>query len=442
MITQLPNLVTLIVTGSDWIPDSNVLGLPSLKRIVGVTWSHECTNCTLFKVDLSPFLISKLERGNSKFVEHGFYPFCSQRICSPSLLIFPNESERVKVTSVPKKLFYSSYVLGAIAVLLNLIILITVVSSRSLRKTTSMLLIANMALCDLLIGVYSLIIGNLNIFNFLSRHLNVTSGGEKLVLGGGILCPLATAIFTSAECVEAVTSLLLTVEKYFSIVHYTNPDRRLSKNMAAVCLLFFWVASFGYALAPLFHVPNLSYTATMMCSFPVTKKNTFLICLGALIALYIVNIPLYVKIYLFVRRSFARVGVRRDARVLKKIILVVGSNFVLLLTPIILIIIFVPVENIHKTIGLNNNHNTQVLFVLGFWFPIACLGLNACINPILCAFRQDQFVKQMRKLRRMLKLFDAPLRARGPSPLFQQSSKVSPPVLLTNFTHYRTQIRN
>ena len=363
----------------------------SLRTVVGVTWSDICANCTLFKAELSyslaPNMKADKESPANKFLEHGFLLFCSHTSCSSIALVHPNHIENTKTISVPKKLFYSSYVMGAIAILLNLIVLITVISSRSLRQTTSMLLIFNMALCDLLIGIYSIIIGNLNIFNFLSNVEKNKKKEEQLVLGGGILCPLATAIFTSAECVAAVTSLLLTVEKYCSIVHCMNPDYRLSKKVSAICLLFFWVLSLAYAISPEFHILNLSYSATMMCSFPVAERNTFLICLYVLVALYTTNIPLYVRIFLFVRRSGAHLGVKREAAILKKIALVVGSNFILLLTPMILIITFVPVGNIHDTIELNSDHSTQILFVFGFWFPIACLGLNSCINPVLCALR-------------------------------------------------------
>ncbi|KAJ7377216.1 hypothetical protein OS493_030418 [Desmophyllum pertusum] len=440
VITQLPNLVTLKVTGSAWTPDSNILSMPLLGCIVGVTWSDECVNCSLWKMNIS---ILNLEGGNSnpvlKFIEHGFYPFCSQMKprCFPRFLFLPSDTERTKITSVPKRLFYSSYIMGAIAVILNMIILITVMSSRSLCQTTSMLLITNMALCDLLIGIYSIIIGSLNIFNFLSNVSVNLNTDEKLVLGGGILCPLAAVIFTSAECVAAVTSLLLTVEKYCSIVYCMNPDRRLSKKVAAVCLLFAWILSLGYALSPFLRVLNISYSATMMCSFPVAEKNTFLICLGVLIALYLTNIPLYVGIFRFVRHSGAQLGVKREAAILKKIALVVGSNFVLLLTPMILIITFVPVKSIHHTIQLNSDSSTQVLFVFGFWFPIACLGLNSCINPILCAFRQGQFVKRIRKVLKLPRIpsFVETLRRHEGTASLSQLSTASSQIVLCKVTH-------
>lgn len=397
--SQLPNLMTLDVTGSTWIPDSNVLTIPSLKHIFGVTWSEKCVNCMLFnmkKANLSVPFTPNVDHGNPavKFAEHGFYPFCNkhQRKCAPKVIRYP---ETKKITSVPEKLFYSSYIIGAIAILLNMIILITVLFSRSLRQTTSMLLITNMAVCDLLSGIYSVIIGDLNIFHSLSTY----SPGDKLVIGGGVLCKLSTAIFTCAQCLAAVTSLLLTVEKYFSIVHCMNPDRRLSKKMAAVFLLPFWILSLGYALSPLLNIPNLSFSATFMCSVPVSKNtDLFLISLGVLIALYIVNIPLYVGIFLFVRKSGAHLGIKREAAILKKIALVIGTNFVFFLTPMILIITLVPAKNIHNTIELSNDYDNQILFVFGFWFPNACFGLNACINPILCAFRQGQFIKEIRKV--------------------------------------------
>lgn len=380
--------------------------MPSLDKILGVTWSRECFNCTLVnlaKANLSVPFTPNIDRGNPavKFAEHGFYPFCPLRYqmkCAPKLVKYPKATEIKEMTSVPEKLFNSSYAFGAIAILLNLVILITVLSSRSLRQTTSMLLITNMAICDLLIGIYSVIIGNLNVFKFLS---NVDIGPDtKLFFGGGVQCQFASVIFTSAQCVAAVTSFLLTVEKYCSIVHCMNPDRRLSKKVAFMCVMSSWILSLGYALSPIFHVPTLSFSATMMCSFPVgsdRESQTFLICLCVLVTLYIINIPMYVGIFLFVRRSGAHLGIKREAAILKKIALVVGTNFVLLLIPVILIITMVPVENIHVTIELNSDHDTQMLFVFGFWFPIACLGLNACINPILCAFRQGQFVKQIRK---------------------------------------------
>lgn len=411
---------------------------------MGVTWSDECANCRLFRANNSNEFTLSLEGGKGspvmKFVKHGFFPYCASNLkCSPKLRrITSSHDERAKVINVPKKLFYSSYVMGAVAILLNLIVLTTVFSSRSLRQRTSMVLIANMAICDVFIGIYSIIIGDLNIFNFLSNVSDNLKAGEKLVLGGGVLCPLATTIFTTAVCVAAVTSLLLTVEKYCSIVHCMNPDHRLNKKIAAVCLMFSWVLSLSYALSPLLHVLNLSYSATMMCSFPVAQENTFLICLGVLITLYIANIPLYARIFLFVRRSGAHLGVKREAAILRKIALVVGSNFVLLLTPMILIITFVPVEDIHDTIKLNSDHNTQILFVFGFWFPIACLGLNSCINPILCAFRQGQFVKRIRKVLKLHRIppFVEALRRHEGTSSISQLNTASSQIVLYKVTHF------
>lgn len=412
---------------------------------MGVTWSDQCANCILFRANISKPFTLNLEHGKDnpviEFVEHGFVPYCPSNLkCSPAFRITSlRDEEKKKVIDVPKKLFYSSYVMGAIAILLNLIVLTNVISSRSLRRTTSMLLIANMAICDLFIGIYSIIIGSLNIFNFLSNAGNYLETGKKLVLGGRILCPLASTIFTSSECVAAVTSLLLTVEKYCSIVHCMNPDRRLSKKVATVCLLFCWILSLLYALSPLLlKFLDLSYSPTMMCSFPIAQKNTFLICLGVLIALYIVNIPLYARIFLSVRRSGAHLGVKREAAILKKIALVVGSNFLLLLTPMILIIIFVPVDNIHETIELNSDRKTRILFVVGFWFPIACLGLNACINPILCAFRQQKFVKRIRKVFKLHKIppFVSAIRKYEGTGSISQMSTASSQIVLYKVTHF------
>ena len=443
LITNLPSLVTLDLTGSLWVPDENVLRCPSLRKIFGVTWSKECFNCTLFKTGYANLPGVHATNPTAKFfTEHGFYVYCALPIqfeCMPRVRINRDPREQRKITSVPQKLFYTSYIMGAIAILLNLIILITVLSSKTLRQSTSMLLITNVALCDLLMGIYSVITGSLNIFNFLSTA--DIRDGKELILGGGVLCPLTTAMFTSAQCVSAVSSLLLTVEKYCSIVHCMNPGRRLGKRVALACLISVWILSLLYALSPLFHVPNLLFSATMMCSFPVSKEsNTFLICLGVLIMLYIVDIPLYVGIFFFVRQSGADLGIKREVVILKKIALVVTTNLFLLLTPLILIITMVPVANIHEIIDLNSNTETQILFVFGFWFPIACLGINACINPILCAFRQRQFIKELRK---NLRLHSMPLhiqapfrRGRDEQDHSSSVSTTSSQIVLYKVTHY------
>ena len=361
-----------------------------------------------------------------------------QMHCAPKKISYPSVAETRKKVSLPENLFYASYAMGTIAILLNLIIFSTVLSSRTLRKSTAMLLIANMALCDLLTGIYSVIIGDLNIFHYLSTHRL----GEKLLIGGGVLCPLATAMFTSSQCVAAVTSLLLTVEKYCSIVHCMNPVHRLSKKVAAFLILLFWLLSLGYALAPMFSVVDLFFSATLMCSVPVGKSTEmFLVNFGVLMALYIANVPLYVGIFQFVHRSDSHLGIRRETAILRKIALVVGTNFVLLLTPMILIITLVPVKNIHNFIDLSGNDgDNKLLFVFGFWFPSACFGLNACINPALCAFRQGQFVKQIRRaldcLLPHLNVAFFSRRYNGGIPSLSQLSSSSSQVVLYRITHY------
>lgn len=408
MKTNLPNLLNLFVDGTKWIPQENVLTIPSLEFVYGVSWSNACSNCYLYnwaKANGPPDYTPE-EKGKEqaiKFAKIGFLPFScgngSVRIqlkCQPSFPKDRNLEGKRQTTIVPQKLFYGSYVMGAVAIILNFIILVTVFSARSLRNSTSMLLISNMAFCDLLMGIYSVIIGDLNIFNFIS---NAYTTGAKLFFERKDLCGFSTVIFTSAQCVAAATSLLLTVEKYLSIVHCMDPNRRLSKKVAFISVILLWVLSLLYGISPIFGVFGLSMSVPLMCSFPIASDaNTFLIFPSVLIALYLINIPLYVAIFISVRKSGADLGIKRETAILKKIALVVVTNFLLLLTPFILIITLVPTKNIHKSLELDGSKSTQMLLIFGFWFPIACLGFNSCINPILCAFRQGQFVRQIRKV--------------------------------------------
>lgn len=462
MAEELPSLTSLDLTGNElWVPDERLLNLTTLREVRGVTWSSICSNCTLIRIDMNTTM---RKHGNGKggdieshsdgippggseiqrrslarepgdeqqacqfpppisgvhwtdeppmsFQCLGFFVKCPTTAspeekgkCSVSIIRHHGGGVLQSIT-LSSRFFYCLYPLGGIAILLNLFIIVCVAASKPLRNTVSMLLITNVAVCDLLIGVYSILMAKLNIFKFLSQNLKEDSlikqePAQDLTLGGGVLCPLATALFTSGEIVSAGTSLLLTVEKYCSIVYCMKPDVRLRKRTAVACMCFLWCSGLLYGISPRFGVLGLSYSATQICTMPVTEMKTFVVTLGVLILLYLSNIPLYGKIFVFVRHSGSRLGIRREAVLLKKIALLVCTNFLFLLVPMILIIIFVFVLSIHNTLLLSDTsspHATQAQYLGCYWLPVVLFSFNACLDPFLCAFRQPQFQRNFRKL--------------------------------------------
>lgn len=132
-----------------------------------------------------------------------------------------------------------------------------------------MFFIVNMVVCDVFVGIYFIIIGDLNIFNFLFNVSDKLEIGEKFVLGGGVFCLFVVIIFILVVCVVVVIFFLFMVEKYCFIVYCMNFDYCLIKKIVMVWLLFLWVLLFSYVLFFLFYVLNLFYCLIMMCSFLV-----------------------------------------------------------------------------------------------------------------------------------------------------------------------------
>lgn len=156
--------------GSVWILDSNILKILFFVVVLGVIWSDKCVNCILFKVEVFFLLVLNVdyndERLIKKFFEYGYLIFCLYKSCFVLVIKYFKYEENIKIIDVLKKLFYSLYVMGVVVILFNLIVLIIIIFVRFFCKIIFMLLIFNMVLCDLLIGIYFIIIGNLNIFSF------------------------------------------------------------------------------------------------------------------------------------------------------------------------------------------------------------------------------------------------------------------------------------
>ncbi|XP_031553036.1 uncharacterized protein LOC116290181 isoform X2 [Actinia tenebrosa] len=444
---SIPSLRYLDVTGnSPWLPSDNVFAVHSIRVIKGVTWSSSCYNCTLTNVlhmgntteimppgpggpggngfnssfiqptpdfnqgnmtglpgpggpGITPGNSQSNEMANTFLNKKGFFPSCNEvpmgHLCMATSFNFPSDNPLV----LPGKLFYVAYVLGALAIILNFSIIFIYLYSTSMRKINSMLLISNMAFCDVLVGVYAIIIAEMNIFNGLLNR----KPEEKLLTTWKIdrLCIVAGVLFTLGQVVAVITALLLTVDKFLSIVYCMDPNRKLSRRLSFLVLILCWVGAFIYALTPLFPTSsNIVYSPTLLCTLPVTEVKDSVISFGLLVALYLANIPFYGKIFLFVRRSSVRMGVRRDAVLAKKISLLIFTNMIFFAIPMIIIVVFSYVFKTHYKIEIRDNSAATWRYVIYYWMPVFCLCINSCLNPFLCAYRQRQFRREVKKCAR------------------------------------------
>lgn len=383
------------------MPDKRLLNVTTLREVRGATLSQDCVNCLVQRtnITLSDFEIPDDMTCNNAMLyefqsfEVSFTDTCLKDMCEPSC--------EPKTMVVEKKLrersydrgkyFHGCYAVGIMALLLNLIVLVNVFLSKAMRREMSMNLIANMASCDILIGIYVILISKNNVF--LAAHEQIAQNAKGDIYTRH--CIGSTILLTVGEIVSLITALLLTIEKYTCIVYCMKPDIRLRKKHAFAVLLVAWIGSFLFAMSPYFGIFHLKYSPSFMCTMPVTdgKKPTFIIYPLVIISVnYIIMLPMYLHIFLFVRRSSAAMGLHRNAALAKKVSIMVGSNFVFFVVPMVLLVVNVFVVGSHADILLEDSSKDHIVYI---WLPIMFLGMNSVLNPFLYAFRRKKFQREL-----------------------------------------------
>ena len=401
-----------------WVPDDNLLELRMLREVIGVTWCKFCPNCTISKpenllrnssrrklVEECSGRLDKmkfLQFGNTQpktFVKNRFIPECmcvQKSECEFRQMVMPYFQ---KSTSLPQQLFYVEYALSPFTILLNLVVLLTILTSRSLRKAPSFILIANMAFVDLLIGIYSISVAKVNISQ-------IKSILEELMWAGAKLRPSTGPIFIAGQLISVAISLLLTFERFMAIVYCLKPGKRMTRKVTFIALTLAWGIAFAFALLPVFGVAGLHYNIKRACaplSYDVAFKSessvVLLTLLTIILVAYFTNLPLYVKIFWFVKNSGSQVGVKREVSLATKIASLIFTNFVFFAIPIMLIFVFSIYAEYDENpfdFGGDAFKSTVFKIIIGQWLPVTCLNLNSLLDPFLYAFRHGQFKRELK----------------------------------------------
>lgn len=415
--TTLPSLEYLDVTGNRfYFPGSNLFSVNTLEQITGVMWSAACGECVLINTEVLLSLNDSdsfcvVEPEGYKFAEEigygkSFY-FAKQGFSPQCLCELPDcgfdeigEPYNVELNTLPRKLFYLEYVFGVIAVALNLVVVFISFGSSSLRKSTSFILIGNIGFCDIMIGVYSILIGRFTVYEFIVNEIEY----PDMDVFVNAYCTIMGVIFTTSQLTSVTTSFLATIERYLAIVHCMNPEARLRKPVALWCLAGIWCVAIGYSLLTVFQVGGLRYHGEFSCMMPFLNgpeiRDISIVGLAAsslLVVLYLISFALYFHIFIHVKKSEVSAGVKRKASLAKNISLMVFTNFFFFVIPMACTLLFVyHYYELGQAFKVDTLKKLQIYFIMLSWLPVVFLSFNSCLNPFLCAFRHPKFQGELK----------------------------------------------
>lgn len=411
-----------------WIPHNDFFSLKNLKYIRDITWSPHCAECTLIKnihflgnstinnesigschVTLDTFFLHHNEviyHRAYNFVKLGFSPqcLCTSIECRVNEIQYPYFKQ---LYSTPQKLFYVQYVLGFLVLVINLIIVFVVVCSKTLHRNASFVLICSMSLSDVLVGIYTLGIAHFNPF----KATTVTP--DELMRNDNAACPYLGFVFTTGQTTTVFTSLFLTIERYLAIIRCIRPRQKLELHHSVGISLVIWLVGILYAFLPIFGVKELQYHKWFQCTMPFHKSSKIddtsmatLVIVTGFVMIYVASVALYLYIYFVFCKSTAHLAIRREARLAKRLSLVVGTNFFFFVVPTVLFLVYVYRFMDVLTDMAATFSSLQGFIILGSWVPVTILGINSLINPFIYAFRHQKFRREIgRVCRRLDKYF-------------------------------------
>ncbi|XP_068739664.1 lutropin-choriogonadotropic hormone receptor-like [Montipora capricornis] len=414
-----PSLESVDFEGNPlYFPGSNLFRLDSLIKVLGIKWNAQCGECNLInteflsslneselfcRVDAEEYeFAEEIKYGKSLFfTEKGFSPqcICEKENCQSVEISMPYDRT---LNTLPRKLFYVEYMFGVIALMLNVLVVFICFGSISLRKSTSFIFIGNIGFCDAMMGVYSILLGRFTVYEFIVN----TEKYPDIDVFVNSYCTVMGAIFTTAQITSVSTSFLATLERYLSIVHCMKPELRLRKSVALLCLAGIWCVAIGYSLLAVFQVGGLRYHGEFTCMMPFTDgpeiwdtSMTGLAVTCSLVVFYLVSFALYFHLFVYVKKTEISAGVKRKATLAKNISLMVFTNFLFFIIPMVCTLLFVyRYSELAEAFKVDTLKELRIYFIMLSWLPVVLLSLNSCLNPFLCAFRHPKFQKELQAL--------------------------------------------
>ncbi|XP_063048105.1 lutropin-choriogonadotropic hormone receptor-like [Engraulis encrasicolus] len=269
----------------------------------------------------------------------------------------------------------ATWVVTTLAVAGNSAVLLVLLSSRQ-KLSISRFLMCHLAFADLCMGVYLFLIAAMD-HRSRRQYYNHATDWQT---GAG--CGVAGFLTVFASELSVYTLTMITLERWHTIAHAMEAERRLKLRHVAAMMAVGWLFSLLVALLPLLGVS--SYSKVSIClpmdiETPAAQGYVVMVLLLNVLAFLVVCVC-YVRIYLSVRNP--SVASRRgDAKMAKRMAVLIFTDF-LCMAPISFFAISAALRMPLITVS-----HSKILLVL--FYPI-----NSLCNPFLYtiftrAFRRD-----------------------------------------------------
>lgn len=269
----------------------------------------------------------------------------------------------------------STWVITVFALSGNLAVLFILLSSHQ-KLTVSRFLMCNLAFADLCMGLYLLLIAAMD-YRSRQEYYNHATDWQT---GPG--CHVAGFLTVFASELSVYTLTVITLERWHTITHAMEIERRLKLRHVALMMAMGWVFSLMVALLPVLGVS--SYSKVSIClpmdiETPAAQVYVVLVLLLNMVAFLGVCVC-YIRIYISVRNP-ELAGRSGDTRIAKRMAVLIFTDF-LCMAPICFFAISAALRMPLITVS-----NSKILLVL--FYPI-----NSLCNPFLYtiftrAFRRD-----------------------------------------------------
>lgn len=391
-----------------------ILKLSSLKEIHGAFLNQPCSVCTLirnytwqreetssnmekFNITTSDLRNETFRKGKEencqvneieilskevvKYAQYGFFPTCleKKKKCYDSV---------IHVTPIHRcwdnsnKYLNAVFFIAPIAFLLNLTVVLITLTTRALRRNVTMFLTCNMAFSDSILSLYAIILIS-------TRQKSYV---DFLMIQHG-MCNIIGFMWLTCQIVSIKTSLVLTVERFLAVVYCMEPTIRITRKLAVALAVLIWILGVAVAILPVLKI-SVYYGNTYCIPIRPVKDipHSYELSIGLSLwgmLIYCTTIPFYVKIFLAVKKTSRRAGVKRDGTLAKRICILVFSNMLFFFIPIVIAFLWL-------TTNLKDTMSPKKREILTGVIPTLLFSLNSLINPLLYAFRSEKFQKAIK----------------------------------------------